>query len=91
MFVTSTWKCRWGGANFHSTAEIRLKNAKNVVFSILCMPMGGTVPPPQLPPGYATARRVASLLRWQLGRDFAVTPGTGFRGVTLYRLTLPKP
>ena len=45
-----------GGAIFHSSAEIRLKSTKNVVFSIFCMPMGN---------GEATAPMATLLVSYQ--------------------------
>ena len=37
-----------GGAIFAFSAKIGLKNAKNVVFCVLCKPMGGAIAPPPL-------------------------------------------
>ena len=43
-------KCQWGGrATFNSSAEISPKSAKNLLFSVFCVPMGveGCCPPPR--------------------------------------------
>ena len=45
------------GAIFYSSVEIGLKSAKNMVFFIFCMPMGGGLLPIRAP-------LLATLLQW---------------------------
>ena len=50
---------RMGGAIFHFSQKIGLKNTKYMRFCILHKPMGGLEPPPP-PPGYATVHNLSA-------------------------------